>query len=147
LACPFFMPTQPLDDAGWLHPARLPLGRGWSGHCCAPGHEGSEPSEAELRDGCNLGYAAKCPRLPRERACDAVRFSVARDCGSQLTLWFICEAAHRPAAHGQLEYDALLDRWTSPHPDVRIQKMADCYVQTYLLRRVPVADSRASTNS
>jgi hypothetical protein len=146
LACPYFMPTQQFDDAGWLHPARLPLGRGWSGHCVAPGHQGFEPTDVELRELCNLGYAASCPRLPPIRPYDAVRFSVARDRGSQLTLWVICEAAHRPALHGQLEYDAILDRWASPHSDACIQKMAECYVQAYLLRRVGPAHLAASAN-
>jgi hypothetical protein len=147
LACPFFMPTQIFDDGGWLHPARLPLGRGWSGHCCAPGHESYEPTDVELREFCNLGYAVGCSRLPRERAFDAVRFSIARDAGQQLTLWFVCETRHRPAQHGQLQYNGVLSRWTSPHPDVRIQKMAECYVQAYLLRRVPSANPPPSTHS
>jgi hypothetical protein len=136
LACPFFMPTSKLDDGGWLHPSRLPLGGGWRGQCSAPGHEGVEPTTDELRE-CNLGYAATCPRLPKERNCDAVRFSVARDRGAQLLLWFVCESAHQPAGHGTLEYDLALDHWNSSHPDPRIQKMAACYLQSYLLRRVP----------
>ena len=140
------MPTQPLAGATWLHPARLPLGRGWSGHCCAPGHEGSEPSETELRDFCNLGYAAACSRLPPLRPYDAVRFSIARDGGQYLTLCFVCEAAHRPMQHGQLQYDAAADRWPSPHPEVRIQRMAECYLQAYLLRRA-AANPLASINS
>ncbi len=139
MACPFFMPTGKLDDGGWLHPSRLPLGSGWRGQCTAPGHEGAEPTTEELREGCNLGYAATCWRLPKERTCDAVRFSVARDCGAQLLLWFVCESAHQPAGHGTLEYDLVLGRWNSSHPDPRIQKMAACYLQSYLLRRVQPA--------
>jgi hypothetical protein len=96
VACPFFMPTDKLADGGWLHPSRLPLGGGWIGHCSAPGHEGAEPTNQELREFCNLGYAAGCPRLPEERAYDAVRFSVAHDRGAQLMLWFVCESRHRP---------------------------------------------------
>jgi len=98
------MPAQKLDGA-WLHPARLPLGGGWGGHCSAPGHEGAQPSDEELHEFCNLGYAAKCSRLPSERDCDAVRFSVARDQGSRLLVWFVCETGHRPAKHGTAEYD------------------------------------------
>jgi len=135
LACPFFTPTERLQDAGWLHPARLPLGGGWSGHCSAPGYEGTQPTEQEIRELCNLGYASNCPRLPRERSYDAVRFSVVRDSGTQLFLWFVCEAAHLPADHGKLEYDLALGRWVSSHPDARIQKMAECYLHSYLLRR------------
>jgi hypothetical protein len=139
VACPFFMPTGKLDDGGWLHPSRLPLGGGWIGHCSAPGHEGAEPTNQELRELCNLGYAAGCARLPAERAYDAVRFSIARDRGAQLELWFVCELRHRPAGHGILEYDVSLSRWTSFHPDVRMQKMAECYLQSYLARRIQPA--------
>jgi hypothetical protein len=141
VACPFFMPTNKLENGGWLHPSRLPLGAGWSGHCCAPGHEGAEPTEEELRELCNLGYAAGCSRLPKQRDYDAVRFSIARDRGTQLKLWFICEAGHTPADHGMLEYDLALGRWTSPHADARIQKMAECYLQSYLLRRIQPASA------
>jgi hypothetical protein len=148
MACPFFLPTQKLESGEWLHPSRLPLGSGWLGQCSAPGHEGVHPAETELREFCNLGYAAKCHRLPKERACDAVRFSVARECGPQLMLWFVCETDHRPAHHGQLQYDALLGQWTSSHPEPRIQKMAECYMQSYLQRRTPSSISEApSTES
>jgi hypothetical protein len=138
LACPFFMPVEKLNGA-WLHPTRLPLGSGWDGHCSAPGHEGTRPSELELHEFCNLGYAAKCSRLPVERECDAVRFSVARDHGSRLLLWFVCETAHRPAKHGTAEYDVEGNQWLSSHSDPRIQKMLECYVQTYLPRRIQSA--------
>lgn len=134
MACPFFMPTRKLEGA-WLHPSRLPLGSGWSGTCSAPGHEGAEPTDEELRD-CNLGYAANCTRLPRERSCDAVRFSVARDQGTRLILWFVCETGHLPAEHGTLEYEVTLGQWASSHPDPRIHKMAECFVESYLLRRI-----------
>ncbi len=87
------------------------------------------------------GYAASCPRLPKERAYDAVRFSIARDRGAQLQFWFVCESGHRPAVHGMLEYDLALGRWVSSHPDRRIQKMAECYLQSYLLRRVQPASA------
>jgi hypothetical protein len=139
------MPAQQLEGGGWLHPSRLPLGAGWSGTCCA-GEENYAPAETELREFCNLGYAASCPRLPSQRAWDAVRFSVARDRGSLLEVWFICELAHRPAAHGQLQYDCALGRWSAPHPDLRVQKMAECYVGSYLLRRTP-APLAASASS
>jgi hypothetical protein len=146
MACPFFMPMSKLDDGGWLHPSRLPLGGGWTGHCCAPGHEGAEPTNQELRELCNMGYAAGCPRLPGERVYDAVRFSIARDRGARLQFWFVCESGHRPAGHGILEYDLLLAQWISPHSDLRIQKMAECYLQSYLLRRIQSASADSSSN-
>jgi hypothetical protein len=147
LACPFFMPVRKLEDSGWLHPSRLPLGGGWHGHCSAPGHEGVEPSQQELREYCNLGYASGCSRLPVDRNCDAVRFSIARDCGSQLVVCFVCEAAHRPAGHGMLEYDLSLGQWLSSHPDSRIQMMAECYLQSYLPRRTQAAVSSLTSST
>jgi hypothetical protein len=143
LACPFFMPIQKLDG-GWLHPSRLPLGGGWHGTCSAPGHEGTQPSEHELHEFCNLGYAAKCSRMPVEREFDAIRFSVARDQGSRLLLWFVCETGHRPARHGTLQYDIGGNQWVSSHSDPRIQKMAECYVQAYLQRRIRATPAELS---
>jgi hypothetical protein len=66
-----------------------------------------------------------------------VRFGIARDTGSQILLLFVCEAGHLPAAHGTLEYDLSLGQWVSSHADPRIQKMAECYLESYLLRRIP----------
>jgi hypothetical protein len=140
LACPFFVPTNRAEDIAWLHPSRLPLGAGWDGHCGAPGHEGSKPTPGEIKENCNIGYATACPRLPRQRDCDAVRFSVARDSGSKLTLWFVFESAHLPAGHGILEYNLPTRQWTSQHPDAGVQKMADCFVQSYVGRKVPLHD-------
>ena len=95
-----------------------------------------------------MGYAAGCSHLPQERPCDAVRFSVARDNGSELFLWFVCETGHRPTQHGTLQYDVSLDQWISSHPEPRIQKMAQCYVQAYMLRRIrpALAGFPSSTN-
>jgi len=147
LACPFFVPTSKLDDGGWLHPSRLPLGSGWAGHCSAPGHDGAQPTTDELRQFCNLGYAKSCPRLPKEREYDAVRFSIARDRGAQLDFCFVCESGHRPANHGTLTYDLLLGQWACGHPDPRIQKMADCYLQSYLPRRIHPAPAGVTSST
>ena len=88
-----------------------------------------------MKDGCNLGYARNCARLPRERSCDAVRFSLARDRDNKLSVQFVCEMAHTPAAHGMLEFDAAAGRWSSLHADGRIQKMAECFLEAYLRRK------------
>jgi hypothetical protein len=141
VACPFFMPTIKLDDGGWQHPSRLPLGAGWNGRCSAPGYEDAEPTDQELHELCNLGYAVTCPRLPRERTCDAVRFSIARDQGNRLHFHVVCESGHAPASHSMLEYDVVGSEWISAHPDVRIQKMAECYLQSCLLRRIQPAST------
>lgn len=135
MACPFFMPTQKYEDGSWIHPSRLPLGGGWKGHCTAPGHEGEIPAEEQLRDACNLGYAAGCPRCPQERRRDSVRFAVAQQGDLRLLLRFVCERNHLPGEHGILEFDAGLRRWASSHPDMRIQRMAECFIESYLLRK------------
>ena len=113
MACPFFMPIEKLENGTWLHASRLPLGCGWSGHCTAPGHEGEAPSQEELRDFCNLGYAEGCARLPQHRAWDSVRFGARTvDDGAgngsrrRIHVRYVCERCHRPAEHGFLEFDA-----------------------------------------
>jgi hypothetical protein len=129
------MPTAKFEAIAWPHRARLPLGDGWQGRCTAAGQEGFTPGPEELANFCNLGYARNCPRLPQERAWDAVRFSIARDKGGVVTVLFVCERDYRPAQHGTLEYDFALARWRVPHADPRLQKMAECYLECYLLRR------------
>ena len=148
MACPFFMPTHRAESGSWLHPTRLPLGSGWNGYCCAPGYQGTEPTHEEIREFCNLGYARGCGRLPQDRPWDAIRFSVARRGDTRIVLCFVCEAAHHPVEHGALEYDTSDARWLSPHQDLRVQKMAECYLDSYLLRRNrPVAGSPSSVNA
>ena len=149
MACPFFVPTERMLDGLWLHPSRLPLGAGWRGHCSAPGQEKVELSDEELSHGCNLGYASRCSRLPQQRPCDAIRFSVARDRGSCIAIWFVRETAHLPTEHGILEYEIAEHRWLSPHVDPRLQRLAECFLESYLLRRIPPAPagSNPSTHS
>src|SRR5262250_1084480 len=115
LACPYFMPTHKAENITWIHPARLPLGAGWMGYCTAPGFEHQLPTDDQLREGCNLGYAASCPRRPLESQWDSIRFGVIRECSQQLELRFVCEKNHLPADHGMLEYDAATSRWSATH--------------------------------
>jgi hypothetical protein len=74
---------------------------------------------------------------------------VARDQGSRLLLWFVCETGHRPGKHGTLEYDVDRAEWISSHSDPRIQKMLECYLRAYLQRRIQsvTAGSIPSANS
>jgi hypothetical protein len=125
LACPFFMPTQRLLDGAWMHPSRLPLAAGWAGMCTAPGHEGVTPNSF---DACNLGYASACPRLPRDRCWDAVRFAVVQEGPERLLLVYVCEKDHGPVEHGNLEFQGRSRECLNPHSDLRIQKMAECFV-------------------
>jgi hypothetical protein len=135
VACPYFMPSERTNDGGWIHPSRLPLGGGWTGHCTAPGHEGQTPSEQQVRDGCNLGYASACPFRPAEPKYDSVRFAVMRDTEDRVVVCYTCEKAHLPADHGKLEYAKASGRWAEVHHDGRIQKMAECYLASYFTRK------------
>ena len=134
LACPFFSPTHRADDIAFPHPSRLPLGASWRGVCSAPGHEQAIPGDTEL-ESCNLGYAKSCPRLPQERSCDAVRFAIANDAGETISVQFVLESNYLPAAHGLLQYDGSVRGWTLPHSSPVIQKLAECFLQSYFDRR------------
>jgi len=143
MACPYFMPVAKLENGTWPHPSRLPLGGGWNGHCTAPGHEGEQPTQDIVEAFCNLGYAECCGWAPRERTCDAVRFAVTAPAeekntatrANRLVLRFVCERSHWPVEHGSLAFDLANMVWLKPHPDPRIQKMAECFLQTYLQKK------------
>jgi hypothetical protein len=134
LSCPFFMPTERADDIAFQHPARLPLGSSWRGSCLAPTHEKAMLSSIEL-ESCNLGYAKSCPRLPKERNCDAVRFAVVNESQDSISLQFVLEKAYLPTSHGLLGYDRRSKCWTVSHSDRSIQKKAECFLQSYLDRK------------
>jgi len=150
LACPYFMPVAKLENGSWPHPARLPLGCGWGGHCTAPGHKDQVPSQDVLQAFCNLGYASSCGWAPAERRWDAVRFAVASPAKSSrefdpisreqaparvLRLTVVYEQNNRPAGQGELEFDLSTTTWLRRHEDTRIQKMAECFLEAYLRKR------------
>jgi hypothetical protein len=145
LACPYFMPLAKLEGGSWPHPARLPLGCGWTGHCTAPGHENEIPSQGILEAFCNLGYASGCMWAPRDRVWDAVRFAVIApsaaetriggkraDRSSSVRICYVCERDHRPMERGELQFDVPHSMWLARHPDERVQKMAECFQGSYL---------------
>src|SRR5580704_1544934 len=81
LACPYFVPREIVHDIAWPHPARLPLGAGWTGTCCAASHEStigavtpniadSKIAEARISD----------PPAPGIAATLAVDSAIIRDC-------------------------------------------------------------------
>lgn len=149
MACPFFMPIAKLENGIWLHAQRLPLGCGWSGHCTAPGHEGDSPSQEELQEFCNLGYANACARMPGERAWDSVRFGIKAVCvdgqkKESIHLRYVCERDHHPVEHGVLEFDAACDQWRASHADARVQRMAECYLAAYFDKNKNRAEPLAS---
>jgi hypothetical protein len=141
------MPVEKLEGGNWQHPTRLPLGCGWRGHCTAPGHEGVIPSQDVLEGFCNLGYANSCAWAPRVRMWDAVRFAViaplnpekrskeenSRTCSIRIS--YACERDHRPVEHGELEFDIQQSVWLGRHGDARVQKMAECFLESYLNKR------------
>ena len=147
MACPYFMPVAKLENGNWPHPARLPLGGGWTGHCTAPGHEKSIPRQEVVETFCNLGYAGNCSWAPEQRFCDSVRFAIAAAGrkseahtaitvpGRILRVTYVYERDHRPAGQGELEFDLLNSTWLSRHADAAIQKMAECFLETYLNRK------------
>ena len=141
------MPLERLENGSWPHPSRLPLGCGWRGHCTAPGHEGQHPSQDVLEAFCNLGYAGSCGWAPRERVWDAVRFAVVAPTGGgkrgetsasvdqvprTIRLCYVCERSHRPVEHGEVEFDLEESKWLRRHDDPRVQKMAECFLESYL---------------
>jgi hypothetical protein len=134
LACPFFVPREILNDGSWPHPSRLPLGAGWTGDCRASGRE-VPASDADIRESCNLGYATACPRLPRERDWDAIRFSVANTNEAQITICFVCELAHAPIEHGKLTFNLATDTWLDSPSDPRVLTLATCYLHAYRIRQ------------
>ena len=150
MACPYFMPVEKMENGSWPHPSRLPLGCGWKGHCTAPGHEQQIPTQDILEAFCNLGYASRCSWAPAQRLWDSVRFAVMAPLGQDargkcaltsdepartLRLTYICERDHRPVEHGELEFDVAMNLWLKPHVDTRIQKMAVCFLESYLKKK------------
>ncbi len=133
VACPFFFPVERVS-IGWPFPARLPLGAGFTGTCRAGGQE-ITPSDTELRDFCNMGYAGGCARMPAARCADGVRFAVARDEESRIVLHYVSERLHEPVEYSRLEYDCIRQSWIAPLRDACLQRQAECYLATYLERR------------
>lgn len=145
MACPYFMPVQRLENGNWPHPSRLPLGDGWSGHCTAPGHEGELPQQHILEAFCNLGYADSCMWAPVDRAWDAVRFAVSAppdprnaapgNASRLIQIRYVGERDHRPVEHGSLQFDLESASWSERHSDLRLQKMAECYLESYMKKK------------
>ena len=94
------------------------------------------PGEALIRENCNLGYAAACPHLPRQRDWDAVRFAVAVAGEEEITLRYTCEMDHAPVADGTLTYEVPAERWHNAHTDARINRLAASYLHAYRVRRM-----------
>jgi len=133
MACPFFHPAAEefVDAPGWH-----PLGDAHRGSCQANPGEPFQPGDLMLRDLCNLGYAAQqCPRFPANADADAVRFTIARDEGGVVGLYFVAEKNHLPHSHGPLEYSRSAGTFTVAHADAILQRQAEAYLASYLRRQ------------
>ena len=99
----------------------------------APGHEGTEPPDATVGECCNLGYS-KCPRIPQEREADAVHFCVASDREGIVSLHWVFVKDHGAAGFGRLHFERSSGNWKDQHPSAIVQRMAQCYLDSYLAR-------------
>jgi len=52
-----------------------------------------------------------------------------------LVLRYVCERNHRPVEHGDLEFDLSQAAWLRRHENLRIQKMAECFLESYLKKK------------
>jgi hypothetical protein len=53
----------------------------------------------------------------------------------RIELQYVCERENRPVEYGTLEFDAVGLKWLRSHGDVRVQKMAECYMRVHLEKR------------
>ncbi len=103
MACPFFVPAEPLGGGRWLRAPRFPLGEAYRGVCQARA-EPFTPPESWLEEICNCGYARRrCGRFPAG-APDAVRFSLLGEDHQSIQIVYIVERDHAPQSHGTLQY-------------------------------------------
>jgi hypothetical protein len=133
VACPYFYPTERIEQRLWPHPWRLPLGGGFAGVCTAGEGQNLEPGETELQQWCNLGYACRrCPHFPEGPGAEAVRFAVAADEGSVIRIDFVLEKDHRPHTLGRLEFACDRGQFSEPPANHVLARQAEVYVQSYL---------------
>ncbi len=136
MACPYFYPLEPRSRASDLRDAMLPLGDSWAGICRAAPEHPSPAEESSLRPLCNLGYAREsCRRFPAAvNGPDAVRFTISRDGGDSIGIYYVVERDHHPFAHGRLEYAAGTGTLAGA-PDDTLARQALAYVESYRRRK------------
>ena len=125
--------------------AMLPLGDDWVGLCRAATGQPWEPDQASLTTLCNLGYARNsCPRFPAEEGGagpDAVRFTISRDDGRSVEVYYVLERDHHPFAHGGLEFSRAAAAFMAPPAAETLHRQARAYVTSYLRRKAGPAAS------
>jgi len=142
MSCPYFDPVERHPRASGAQPALLPLGDAWTGMCHADLRKTVQPDESALRPLCNLGYArGVCPRFPTEDpGPDAARFTICRDDGASLRLYYVLERNHQPFAHGPLEYPLDQGGFTSAPAGSLTGRQARAYITSYLRRKAAASD-------
>ena len=93
------------------------------------------PEPESLRSFCNFGYGrgrfAADSRITN--SADAVRFTVSRDDGATVGIYYVMERDHHPFAHGPIEYSRAS---RSCEPGAHgLQSLAEAYVASYLRRK------------
>jgi hypothetical protein len=136
MACPHFHGVKPHSRTGGSPSAMLPLGDAWEGVCRAVPGETWVPDETTLLGPCNMGYArGACARFPAGEGPDAARFTLVRDEGARLRLYYVLERDHHPWAHGPLEYSVIDGAFLNSDAGGIASRLAHHYVESYLRRK------------
>jgi hypothetical protein len=113
----------------------LPLGDVWTGICQAS-TDAAIPGDSVLMPLCNMGYArGNCQRFPDAGGPDAVRFTISKDEGPFVHLYYVLERNHHPFAHGPLAFDPATDQWVDPPAGDGLRMQARAYLASYLRRK------------
>ena len=64
-----------------------------------------------------------------------MRFTVRRDDGRALHLYYVLERDHHPLAHGTLEYSLAAAAFAQPPANTILSRQAEAYVMSYLRRK------------
>lgn len=109
----------------------VPLGEIYRGVCRASSIP-HVPSDSELRELCNFGYArGRCGCFPATGPYDSVRFAVIHDDGVALSVRYSMERDHLPGEHGVLAFQVAEACFDPRHPDDTVNRLAEAYVEAY----------------
>ena len=130
MACPWFLPQQPMPQSHTGPAPRTPLGELWNGLCCASGNQAEVSHEA-----CNSGYArSRCSHFPAESPHDAVRFHVAGENGDLIRLQYIYEREWWPGEHGVLEYSRARGEVAPENGNGLLGRQAAAFAESWIRR-------------
>ena len=76
-----------------------------------------------------------CERFPGGEVADAVRFSISRDDGVRIGIYYVMERDHHPYAHGPLEYSRGAGAFEGAVGGDQLRPLAEAYVASYLRRK------------